>query len=55
MSHTAFVLFSYGAALIVLGAVFIWLLWDRVATMAELDRLEQAGFKRRSDTKDDAP
>ena len=50
LSHTAFVLLSYGAAALVLGAVFIWLFWDRSATMAELERLEQAGLKRRSDT-----
>ncbi|MCR9121141.1 MAG: heme exporter protein CcmD [Phyllobacteriaceae bacterium] len=48
LSHTAFVLLSYGAAAAVLGAVFVWLFIDRAATMAELDRLEQAGLKRRS-------
>ena len=53
ISHTAFVLLSYGAALLVLGIVFAWLFWDRAATMAELDRLESAGFKRRSDGGED--
>lgn len=48
LSHTAFVLLSYGAAAAVLGGVFVWLFVDRAATMAELDRLEQAGLKRRS-------
>lgn len=54
LSHTAFVLLSYGAALLVLGAVFAWLFWDRAATMAELDRLERAGFRRRSNAGGDA-
>ncbi|MBO6554704.1 MAG: heme exporter protein CcmD [Roseitalea sp.] len=48
LSHSAFVLLSYGAAAAVLGAVLVWLFIDRAATMAELDRLEQAGLKRRS-------
>lgn len=48
LSHTAFVLISYGAAATVLGAVLVWLFVDRAATMRELDRLEQAGLRRRS-------
>lgn len=53
MSHMAFVLLSYGAALLVIGVVIGWLLFDRAATTAELDRLEQAGLKRRSATGSD--
>jgi len=48
LSHTAFVLLSYGAAAAVLGAVFVWLFFDRASTMADLERLERAGLKRRS-------
>ena len=50
LSHTAFVLLSYGAAMAVLGAVIAWLLVDRAATKRELERLEQAGFRRRSES-----
>ena len=52
-SHTAFVLLSYGAAFLVLAAMLAWLFIDRAATRRELERLERAGFKRRSDTGED--
>lgn len=53
MSHTAFVLISYGAAIAILGAVVAWLFIDRAATMADMERLERAGLKRRSDAAQD--
>lgn len=53
LGHTAFVLMSYGAALAVLGVVIAWLLVDRAATKRELDRLDEAGFKRRSESADE--
>lgn len=49
MSHTAFVMLSYGAAALVLAVLLAWLFRDRAATLRELDRLEAAGLKRRSD------
>ncbi len=52
MSHTAFVLASYGAAVLVLGIVFAWLLIDRATTRRELERLQAAGMRRRSDAAD---
>lgn len=50
MSHTTFVLASYGAAALVLGAVLAWLIIDRAATARDLARLEAAGLRRRSQT-----
>ena len=57
MSHTAFVLASYGAAALVLGVVFAWLFVDRAATTRDLARLEAAGLRRRSEaaSQDEAP
>lgn len=50
LSHAAFVLLSYGASLLVFAVVLAWLLIDRAVTRRELERLEKAGFRRRSDT-----
>lgn len=49
MSHTAFVLFSYGATALVFLGLVAWLLIDRRSTIAQLARLEAQGVKRRSE------
>ena len=53
MSHSAFVLLSYGTSIAIFGVVVAWLLIDRAATMADLERLERAGVKRRSEAAKD--
>lgn len=49
MSHEMFVILSYAAVVIVLGAVLSWILIDGKARKNELARLEAAGIKRRSE------
>ncbi|MEL6921518.1 MAG: heme exporter protein CcmD [Pseudomonadota bacterium] len=49
MSHMVFVLFSYGAAALIMCAVLAWLWVDARATRTELARLEAQGVKRRSE------
>lgn len=48
MSHTAFVLASYGFAALIFAALLGWLLFDRRATIRRLAELEEAGVRRRS-------
>ena len=48
MSHTAFVLASYGFAALVFAILLGWLLVDRESTMRRLAELEEAGVRRRS-------
>ena len=48
MSHTAFVLASYGFAALVFAILMGWLFVDRAATIRRLGELEQAGVRRRS-------
>lgn len=54
MSHDAFVLLSYGAAGFVFVALIAWILIDRAMTKRDLERLEKAGIRRRSQAGGDA-
>jgi heme exporter protein D len=49
MTHTHFVLISYGLTALVLGGIGLWLWLDRRGRLAELKRLEASGVRRRSD------
>lgn len=49
MSHSFFVAASYGATVLVLGGLMLWIAITQRARKAELTALEDAGIKRRSD------
>ncbi|WP_457298465.1 heme exporter protein CcmD [Phyllobacterium sp. P5_D12] len=53
MSHTGFVLASYGAAIIVLAALIGWIFIDQRSQCQALQELESRGVRRRSETKMD--
>ncbi|RCW84356.1 heme exporter protein CcmD [Phyllobacterium bourgognense] len=53
MSHTGFVLASYGAAIIVLAALIGWIFIDQRSQRQALQELESRGVRRRSETKMD--
>ena len=53
MSHTGFVLASYGAAIIVLAALIGWIFVDQRSQRQALQELESRGVRRRSETKMD--
>jgi heme exporter protein D len=53
MSHTGFVLASYGAAIIVLAALIAWIFIDQRSQRQALQELESRGVRRRSETKMD--
>ncbi len=53
MSHTGFVVASYGAAMIVLTALIGWILIDQRSQRQALQELESRGVRRRSETKMD--
>jgi heme exporter protein D len=53
MSHTAFVLASYGAAIVALTALIGWILIDQRRQNQALRELESRGVRRRSETKPD--
>jgi len=55
MSHTSFVLASYGAAIIVLAALIGWIFVDQRTQRQALQELEAHGVRRRSETKTDNP
>jgi len=55
MSHTSFVLASYGAAIIVLAALIGWIFVDQRTQRQALQELEARGVRRRSETKTDNP
>jgi heme exporter protein D len=55
MSHTGFVLASYGAAIIVLTALIGWIFIDQRSQRQALQELESRGVRRRSETKMDNP
>jgi heme exporter protein D len=47
-SHDGFVLASYTASVIVIGALILWITLGQRARKAELAALDEAGVKRRS-------
>lgn len=49
MTHTTFVMLSYGAAALVFAIVMAWVLLERRRTVRELAALEKAGVTRRAD------
>jgi heme exporter protein D len=49
VNHFAFVAASYGASVLVIGALIAWIMFTQRARKAELASLEQSGIKRRSD------
>ncbi|MBB3145623.1 heme exporter protein D [Phyllobacterium trifolii] len=53
ISHTGFVLASYGAAIIVLAALIGWIFIDQRSQRQALQELESRGVRRRSETKMD--
>ncbi|MGB8818012.1 MAG: heme exporter protein CcmD [Rhizobiaceae bacterium] len=50
MNHTAFIAASYGASLLVLGALALVIIAGRIKAKRELAELDAAGIKRRSDS-----
>lgn len=54
MSHTAFVLASYGAAIIALAGLIGWIFIDQRSQRQALQELEARGVRRRSETKTDS-
>ncbi|OLP56092.1 heme exporter protein CcmD [Rhizobium rhizosphaerae] len=47
--HIGFVLASYGAALVVVFGLILWVVLDGRARRADIRALEAAGIRRRSD------
>ncbi len=47
--HPYFVAAAYGISALTLLALVAWILFDQRARKRELDALEEAGFRRRSD------
>jgi len=50
-THDLYVAAAYGIAVLVLGALIGWILFDQHARRRELAELEAAGIRRRSDRK----
>lgn len=55
MSHTAYVLASYGIAAVTVLALILWVWTDGRARRRELQALEAVGIRRRSAQAGDAP
>lgn len=55
MTHTAYVLASYGIATVTVCALVLWVWTDGCARRRELQALESAGIRRRSAQAGDAP
>lgn len=53
MGHTAFVLASYGVAIVALAALIGWVFIDQRRQRQALRELEARGVRRRSETKPD--
>lgn len=53
MSHTGFVLASYGVAIVALAALIGWVFIDQRRQRQALQELEARGVRRRSETKPD--
>jgi heme exporter protein D len=53
MSHTGFILASYGASILVLAGLIGWIFIDQRTQRLALQELETRGVRRRSDTKAD--
>jgi heme exporter protein D len=51
MTHTGFVLASYGTSIIVLVALVGWILLDQRAQRRALQELETRGVRRRSEAR----
>lgn len=49
MSHEAFVITSYTITALVVVGMVLWVVLDGRARRREIERLEAAGIKRRSD------
>lgn len=50
MNHDAFVLAAYGASVLVLGGLALWIILARRKVLRDLAALEAAGIKRRSES-----
>lgn len=48
LTHAQFVFIAYALTFLVLAGLGLWLWFDRKARLAELNKLEQAGIRRRS-------
>jgi heme exporter protein D len=54
MSHTGFILASYGASVLVLAGLIGWIFMDQRIQRQALQGLETRGVRRRSGTKTDS-
>lgn len=54
MSHTGFILASYGASVLVLAGLIGWIFMDQRIQRQALQELETRGVRRRSGTKTDS-
>ncbi|HTO30252.1 MAG TPA: heme exporter protein CcmD [Pararhizobium sp.] len=54
MTHTAYVLVSYGIAAVTVLSLILWVLVDGRSRRRELQALESAGIRRRSAPSGDA-
>lgn len=50
MSHDAFILAAYGASILVLGGLTLWIIAGHRRATRDLAALEAAGIKRRSES-----
>lgn len=50
MSHESFILAAYGASILVLGGLALWIITGHKRATRDLAALEAAGVKRRSES-----
>lgn len=48
MSHAAYVAIAYGAAVLLIGGLIVWILADQRARKREIAALEERGVHRRA-------
>ncbi len=52
--HAAFILSAYGAAVVIVAALVLWIVIDRIRLRRAIEDLEAQGVTRRSDTASEA-
>ncbi|KFB08603.1 heme exporter protein CcmD [Nitratireductor basaltis] len=55
MSHAAYVALAYGAAVLLIGGLVVWIITDQRARKREIAELEARGVHRRARRKGEQP